>query len=226
MTRTTLLTLLSGLGLATVAVAQDHYTKRVERFRAENAQLEPGKRHVVLVGDSLTEAWEAGRRIERFLPGLADRVLGRGIGGDGTRGLERRLAESIFDTNPGHLVLCLGVNDVGRDGSGVAGSAAKYATIVRTVRERLPDVPLALVTLAPARGRYAELNPHIVAYNVHVRRTAEETGCALIDLHALLVDEQGELPETHATPDGLHWTDAVYEVLGREVERVVGESAR
>lgn len=226
MTRTPTLALLALSGLVTAALAQDHYMKRVEKFRAENAGLDAEKRHVVLVGDSLTEAWEAGQRIQRFLPGLADHVLGRGIGGDGTRGLKRRLAESIFDTHPSHVVLLLGVNDVGRDGSGVASSAALYAELVRAVRERLPEVPLTLVTLAPARGRYAGLNPHVVAYNGHVRRLAGEAGCQLIDLHALLADAQGELPETHATPDGLHWTDAVYEVLGREIERVVGEHAR
>lgn len=227
MTRTPSFVLLALSSLVTVAFAQSHFDKRLERFKKENAELEAGKRHVVLVGDSLTEAWESGERIQRFLPGIADHVLGRGIGGDGTRGLERRLAESIFDVNPSHIVLCLGVNDVGRDGSGVAGSAAKYETIVRAVRERLPDVPLVLVTLAPARGeRFGVINPHVVAYNVHVRRIAQEAGCPLIDLHALVKDEQGELPATHATPDGLHWTDAVYEVLGGEIERVVGESAR
>lgn len=216
--------------VAGVAAAQDwaaHYARRVEAFRAENARLDPSRRHVVLVGDSLTEGWESRGRIRKFLPTIADRVLGRGISSDGlgvhARGLARRMGASIYDARPSHVVLLLGVNDIGRDGSGVAGAARVHERLVTEVRGRLPDVPLILVTLAPARGGYAALNPHVVRFNEHVRRVAHEQGCPLIDLHALVVDAQGELPAAMST-DGLHWTDAVYELLGREIERVVGGS--
>lgn len=211
-----------------LAAAQDwaaHYARRVEAFRAENARLDPAKRHVVLVGDSLTEGWESRGRIRKFLPALADRVLGRGIASDGLgsgpRGLLRRMDASIHDTRPSHVVLLMGVNDIGRDGSGVAGAARALERVVQQVRERHPDVPLLLVTLTPTRGGYAAFNPHVVRMNEHVRRIAAERGCRLIDLHALVVDAHGELPAAMAS-DGLHWTDAVYEVLGHEVEREVG----
>lgn len=221
--------LLVSLLLITVAQAKDwaaHYAERVAEFQAENAKLEASKRRVVLVGDSLTEGWRWSRRVSKFLPTIGDRVLNRGISADGVgagaaRGLKRRLDASIYDCQPGHVVLLLGVNDLGRDGRGVAGAARVYEELVRQVRERLPRVPLILVTLAPARGEYAALNPHVLAFNEHVRRIARETKCTLLDLHPLLVDGEGQLPEAMATKDGLHWTDAVYEVLGRELERLV-----
>lgn len=197
--------------------AQEHYEARMAVFAEQQAKLDPAATHVVLVGDSLTEAWEARERIAKFLPRLAPRVLDRGIGADTTRGLLRRLDASIYALRPTHVVLCMGVNDLGAEAD-VAPAAERYAQVVKEVRARLPDVPLILVTLAPARGRFAPRNPLIVAFNVHVRRIAAEAGCPLIDLHALVADEKGELPETHATPDGLHWTDVVYELLGREVE--------
>jgi lysophospholipase L1-like esterase len=209
------------LGLAALAHAQDHphYVKRMAAFAEENARLDPAKRHVVLVGDSLTEGWERGDRTARFLPALASRVLNRGIGADTTRGLLRRLDASIFALNPSHVVLLMGVNDLASEAD-VVPAAERLAEIVRAVRARLPDVPLVLVTLAPLRDRFAARNPLVVALNAHVRRLAEESRCPLIDLHALLVDAEGLLPASHSS-DGIHWTDAVYELLGREVERVV-----
>lgn len=213
------LLLLPALALAQ-GPAATHYEKRMARFAEEQKTLDPAKRHVVLVGDSLTEAWERGDRIERFLPDVADRLLDRGIGGDTTRGLLKRLDASIFALNPSHVVLCMGVNDLGAEAD-VGPAAERYAQVVKAVRERLPAVPLILVTVAPARGKFAGRNPLIVAFNEHVRRIAKEAGCPLLDLHALVKDEKGELPGTHATPDGLHWTDAVYELLGRELQKLI-----
>jgi lysophospholipase L1-like esterase len=216
---------LVGLGRAQGLV--EHYHQRLAAFRTQNATLQAGRQHVVLVGDSLTEGWELGGRTAKYLPSLAPRVLNRGIAGDGlglgsSRGIRHRLDASVFDCNPSHVVLLAGVNDVGRDGSGVKRSATHYETVVRAIRERLPQIPIVLVTLAPARGNYAALNPHIQAYNAHVQRIAAEHGAALLDLHPLLADDEGELKAAW-TGDGLHWKNAGYQVLGRELERLLAE---
>jgi lysophospholipase L1-like esterase len=225
MSRTGPLLVLATLGLLSVAGPalgrpSEHYEKRMARFTEENGKLDPSKRHVVLVGDSLTEAWEAKGRTAKYLPALAERVLNRGIGGDTTRGLARRLDESIYSLNPSHIILNIGVNDLGAEGD-VAPAGERFAALVKEIREKLPAVPLIVVTVAPCRGKFAPRNPLIVAYDEHVRRAAAATGCTLLDLHAQVVDEKGELPEALAVPDGIHWSDAMYERLGRELERLV-----
>jgi lysophospholipase L1-like esterase len=216
--------LLPPLALAQPTDWAAHYQRRVEAFRAENRALPAGRRHVVLVGDSLTEGW-TGERVRRFLPGIAERVLNRGIASDGVgvhaRGVLRRLDESVFDARPERVVLLIGVNDVGRDGSGVEPCARRYRELVRAIRARLPDVPLHVVTLAPARGNYAALNPHIVAFNRLLRQLAGEEGAAVIDLHAALADDRGELP-AELTGDGLHWNDRGYERVGAALLAGIG----
>lgn len=222
---------LACLALAPAAHAQPtdwvaHYHRRVAAFAAENARLDPAARHVVLIGDSLTEGWTPSR-IARSLPTLAPRVLNRGITSDGTgaraRGVSRRLDASLFDCQASHAFLLIGVNDVGRDGSGVEPAARTLREVVRAIRAREPALVLTLITCPPARGAtYGPLNPAIVRFNAHVRTIAREEGAHLIDLHPLLVDARGELP-AHLTGDGIHWTDAAYAVLGRELERVVRE---
>lgn len=221
-------TLLASLGLLVVAPLlaappdwAAHYRERVALFAQQNAALPAGKTHVVLVGDSLTEGWGAGEpngRIAKYLGPIAGKVLNRGIASDGigvnVRGVKRRLDESVFDTRPERIVLLIGVNDVGRDGSGVAGCVRTYREVVRQLRSRLPEVPLHLVTTPPARGGYAALNPHIRSLNEQIETIARDEGAGLIDLYAAMVDANQALVERFSA-DGLHWTNAGYEQVGK-----------
>jgi lysophospholipase L1-like esterase len=224
--------LASLLLLAAVAHAQptdwaEHYRKRVAAHRAENATLDPAKKYVVLVGDSLTEGWSRGR-IASAMPNIAARVLQRGISSDGVginaRGVKNRLDSSVFDCQPSHVVLHIGVNDIGRDGSRIDLTLRTLREVVGTIRGRLPDVPVILVRTAPGRGSYASMSPALLRYNGRVQELATELGLRTIDLHALFAGSDGLLrPELSS--DGLHWTAAAYALLGPEIEEAVGASA-
>ena len=224
MTRTSLLVAPLVVALLGTVYALDyptHYRERLARFTRQNASLPAGREHVVLLGDSLTEGWEAGGRTARYLPEVAERVLNRGIASDGlgvgSRGIRHRLDASVFACNPSHVVLLAGVNDVGRDGSGVARSARHYRSVAQTIRDRLPDVTLILVTVPSARGGYAALNPHVRTYNQHVRETAAAVDATVLDLHALLLDERGQL-RADLTSDGLHWNNRGYAIYGQALQ--------
>jgi len=214
------------LAAATAALAEDwvkHYHDRVAAFEAENKKLDESERYVVLLGDSLTEGWTAAR-VKRFLPTLAPRTLNRGIAADGVgvndRGVLNRLDASVFHCRPSHVFLLIGVNDIGRDGSGIAGAAKAYERVVAAVRERSKDFELVLITLSPAAKGYAAMNPAIVKFNARIEGIAAAASLSVLDLHAKLADGSGALPE-EMTTDGLHWKDSVYEILGTEIERVV-----
>jgi lysophospholipase L1-like esterase len=212
--------------LGSVALAEDwvkHYADRVAVFEAENKKLDPQVKHVVLAGDSLTEGWSA-PRVKRFLPGLAERVLNRGISSDGVglndRGVLHRLDSSIFDCKASHAFLLIGVNDIGKDGSGVDRAARALEKVVQAVHDKKGAPELVLLTLAPAAKNYKAMNPAIVKFNAKVKEIAAATSTSVLDLHALVVDSQGALPED-LTTDGLHWKDGVYEKLGQEIEKIV-----
>ncbi|HZU98850.1 MAG TPA: GDSL-type esterase/lipase family protein [Planctomycetota bacterium] len=217
--------------LATHALGEDwvkHYADRVAAFEAENRKLEAGTKHVVLVGDSLTEGWNAGR-IKKFLPTVAERVLNRGISADGVglneRGVLNRLGPSVFDCKASHVFLLIGVNDIGHDGHAIDGTARALEKVVKTIHEKGKGVELVLITQPPTTKRYADMNPAIVRYNAKVLEIAAATSTAVIDLHARVKDDKGALPEKWTT-DGLHWTDGVYEVLGKEIEVVLARPVR
>lgn len=223
--------LLSVGGADGLASAQDrwvrHFNQRVAAFQAQNATLPADKEHVVLVGDSLTEGWESSGRTSRYLPNLARRVLNRGISSDRVgppRGVLSRMGPSVFDTQPSHVVLLVGVNQIGSDGSGLARAARDYEEIVRRIRTRLPRVKLIAVSTPPTRGRYTAFQGPIQRYNARVKAIAERHGASFLDLHALLKDSRGEL-KAEVSSDGLHFNSAGYAIYGRALEAAIRSDA-
>jgi lysophospholipase L1-like esterase len=204
-----------------------HHQRRVAAFSADNQRLDPGQRTVVLVGDSLTEGFGNGGRQARFLPTLASRTLNRGIGGDragSPRGVLDRMQASVFDCQASHVFLLVGVNQIGREGRGIAGTARDYESIVKQIRKRLPQVKLIAVTTPPTRGRFAHLNDPIQRYNLRVREIAGRHDVPVLDLHGLLAGPDGSMP-ADMTRDGLHFNDLGYAIYGREIERRVSTGA-
>ncbi len=217
--------------VATASFATDwvkHYHDRVALFAAENKKLDANTKYVVLVGDSLTEGWTAGR-IKKFLPTIAERTLNRGIVSDGCgvndRGVLHRMEASFFDCKATHAFLLIGVNDIGKDGRGIDKASQALEKVVKAVKEKKGGPELTLITCTPGAKKHKELNPSIMKWNEKVTALAKENGVSLIDLHSLVVDKEGALPE-ELTSDGLHWKDGVYEKLGAEIEKTLAKKKK
>lgn len=200
-----------------------HYVNRMAKFRAENATLDPAKRHVVFAGDSITEGFP----LQDYLADLP--VLNRGIGSDGvaswpdrlrTRGLENRLATSVFDCNPAVVFILMGINDMPHDNVPMDYWVERYEGIVDKIQKGAPDAVIVIETLLPTGEKYAnhaKVNPRVLEYNDRLRDIAKRKGTRLLDLHALYVDDKGLL-QADTTGDGLH--------LAKEAYRRWAEAAR
>jgi lysophospholipase L1-like esterase len=195
-----------------------HYYERVAQFEKENAAA----RNIVLVGSSHVEGFDA----NKLLPGR--RVVNRGIASDrigiGVRGVLHRLDSSVFDCNPGFIILENGVNDLGelwRNGTpSMDEIEVCYRQVVTTIRRRLPNVPLVIVGLFPTRGRFAPLAPYILEFNKRLARIAGENGCRYLELFKPLADDQNLLREGYSR-DGLHLNDAGYRLWARMIEEIL-----
>jgi lysophospholipase L1-like esterase/dienelactone hydrolase len=202
------------------ALFRMHYTNRVKSFQEQNLVFQ----NVVLVGDSITEGFD----VTKLLPGR--RVLNRGIGADvignglpedDKRGVLARLDESIFDCGSvTDVFLMIGINDLG---SGRTPDVMEqgYREILKRIKEEAPGVRVHVESLLPCRDRFAKHNAHVLDFNQRLQKLAEEFGYDYVDLHALMVDDKGEL-QAEFTGDGLHLNAAGYAPWKAEVERVMG----
>jgi len=195
-----------------------HYYDRVEQFKRENAAA----RNIVMVGSSHIEGFDAAR----LLPGR--RVVNRGIGSDRIgltdRGVLHRLDSSVFDCNPGFIILENGVNDLGelwRNGTpSVDEIDACYRKVVERIRTRMPDVPLVIVGLFPTRDRFAPLTPHILEFNKRLEKIAADQKCPFMDVFKPLADGHNLLRKEFSR-DGLHLNEAGYRLWAGLIEQVL-----
>lgn len=208
---------------------QNFWINRVKEFISENATLDPTKRNIVFLGDSLTQGFP----LRTYFPGLP--VLNRGIVSDGVcdfpdgrnvwRGVTRRLKECIYDCRPSHLFFLIGTNDIGVPAVPLDYWFGAYKYVIHQTRQKFPDVKIILMTCPPTGPPYtrvATLNPRILEWNAIIRDYAKKEGYRLIDLYALLAGSDGLLPK-EMTKDGLHFNQIGYDRWANSIRPILAE---
>jgi lysophospholipase L1-like esterase len=187
--------------------------RRGQIMRASQfAQFPPPDGQVVLLGDSITELglWQ-----EWF---VGKPVVNRGIGGESSADLLRRLETAIG--RPTAVFLLIGTNDLTL-GVTLQEIVGNVRTLLAEVERRAPGTPVVVQSVMPRTRRYRDdarlLNR---AYEALVAAAGDNV--EYLDLWPALADEQGELRKAF-TEDRLHLNGPGYaawlDVLRPHVER-------
>lgn len=171
------------------------YTHRKSLF--EQLPAHPGA--VVMLGDSETSLCEW-----QELLGDSTTVLNRGISGDYSDGVWRRLDE-VLRHKPAKIFLLIGINDLfyGNDPEAIE---ARYREIVQKIRHDSPDSELILQSILPVNRKARSLpasNEDIQAMNLHISQIAKDYALPYVDLYHELTDASGDL-SLKFTDDGIH----------------------
>lgn len=166
-------------------------------------QLPERMGEIIFLGDSITEA---GAWSELFNKPL---IINRGIAGDTSSGLLRRL-EEVLRSNPAKIFLMIGVNDLLFVGSG--DILKNYEAIIKQIKEKSPDTKLYLQSVLPVNREVSLIpikNETINDLNTGIQELAEKYDLPYLDIHQLLKDDKGQLNEKY-TSDGIHLNGAAY----------------
>ncbi|GMA28653.1 GDSL-type esterase/lipase family protein [Arenivirga flava] len=190
-----------------VQLTREH---RIDLWRIENPDIEPGA--IAFVGDSIT----AGFPLLTAFP--EQRTINRGIPGDTSAQVLERMQESVYDLDPGIVVLMIGTNDLGHGGT-VEQAVENTARIVRLVQANEPQAHILLQSVYPVYdGDPAALarssvglrtNDALDDINAALRALAGLAGVEYIDVNSALRGPDGLRAEY--TVDGLHLSPAGYE---------------
>lgn len=198
-----------------------HYNERVAYFTELNKRLKAGG--IVFLGDSITEQFI----VSEFFSEHS--VINRGISGDTTDGVLKRLEESVFDIEPSKIFLMIGTNDLGN------GKEPEYIvnnidTIIVKIHERLPETKIFIESIYPVRkdgdnkikkrmvGK--RNNESINQINERIIKIADQYHITYIDIHSLLQDKYGNLKFEY-TVEGLHLTPIGYVTVVEEIEKYI-----
>ena len=131
---------------ATVTPEKRTNTWWVDRHQEKLAEVKNGKIDFIMLGDSITQAWEK----QKFYPSCfyPNKVLNLGYGGDRTQHALWRIQNGEIDgLSPKLVTIMLGTNNISRDEPEDIAQGLK--AVVTELRQRLPDTEIALLSVFP-----------------------------------------------------------------------------
>lgn len=190
-----------------------HYRLRTLYFSVDPAPRQP----VVFLGDSITY----GGGWSNLFPDSP--VENRGIGGDTSLGLMKRL-DQVIALKPAQIFLMIGTNDLCY-GRPIPKIIENYRLILNRFRTELPDTQILVQSVLPFNdqifpSRGLRTNGEIVKLNKEIEHLATEFGYRYIDLTSSFTGPDGRLPAKY-TSDGLHLSDAAYLVWRDKIKHLV-----
>jgi lysophospholipase L1-like esterase len=181
----------------TIGFIPEHYAPRVAKFQAE--PIVTGR--IIFLGNSITEMGNWGK-----LTGDTT-VINRGIGGDITFGVLKRL-DDIIVRQPSKLFLLIGINDIGKDipDTVIADNIRK---IVTKVQQGSPSTKIFVQSILPLNPdfpnfpQHYDKEAHVLHVNAILPAMLAPLNCTFVNIFPLLLDSKQRL-DAQYTLDGLH----------------------
>lgn len=187
----------------TIPFIPEHTPQRTAQFAKE--PIVPGK--IIFLGNSITEMgnWKKATNDTT--------VINRGIGGDITYGVLKRLKD-VTDRQPSKLFILLGINDIGKDIPD-AVIADNYLKIVKEVHAKCPQTKIYVESILPLNPtmpnfpQHYDKEEHVLSVNKLLKANAQPGNYTFIDIFHLFVDDDGRLKSQYSY-EGLHLKPEAY----------------
>ena len=136
---------------------------------------------IVFIGNSITElGGDWGKRLD------CSSVKNRGISGDVTEGVLKRLGEITY-VKPKKIFLKIGINDLFQDELTPEYVASNIKSIVDKIHLESPDTKIYVQTILPTSNN-TSLKAKIAATNTIIKNSIPSIYYQVIDLHSLFAD--------------------------------------
>jgi lysophospholipase L1-like esterase len=193
-------------------IIQVRHEQKLSMFRA--APVSKGA--IIFLGNSITEG---GNWSELF---SEHNILNRGIGGDISEGVLKRLDE-VIRHQPSKVFICIGTNDIAK--------SIPQETIIQNYKAILQNIQTqSLGTKIYAQSCFpvgkdvftGHNNEKVRLLNAEINKLCSELNVSYIDLYPSFTDETGYLNPEY-TNDNLHLMGKGYLVWKRLIESQVNE---
>ena len=181
----------------TIGFIPEHYPQRIAKFQSE--PMVTGR--IIFLGNSITEIGPWAK-----LTGDTT-VVNRGIGGDITYGVLKRL-DDVIARRPAKVFLLIGINDIGKDipDTVIADNIRK---IVAAILQGSPSTKIYVQSLLPLNPDVKNFPQHynkeerVLKVNAMLPHVLASLHCTYVNIFPLLLDDKQRL-DAQYTLDGLH----------------------
>lgn len=187
-------------------LVEEYYNRKIQKYEQE--ALEYDNVDIIFLGDSLTD----GYNLEEFYPEYI--TLNRGIGGDTTHGLLKRIEVST-NVKTKVVVMLIGANNFDT-------MMEDYEDLVSYL-DNLDDTKVVLLSLTSMGKEWAKNNQKAIANNKLIQEISREYSATYVDLFNPLLNPETNMIYDEYTTDGGHLTHLGYEVVTKEIKKVLQE---
>ena len=175
------------------------------------------------LGDSLTQGmqlYEEGMQNAMFCAykGVGPNVIVNGTTCKRADGVAEVPLEALTAQQPRAIYVLLGTNVLGRD-TDYSSFLTYYRLMLDMLSQTLPNAKIYVQSITPVRPEVCQKSGHeglnrdrLCQINNELAAIALEKNCYFLNLWEVLADENGDLIESYAQPDGYHLRPAGYAV--------------
>ncbi|MBN1911695.1 MAG: DUF1080 domain-containing protein, partial [Pirellulales bacterium] len=193
-----------------------------KRHEAFNARVKQGNVDLLLIGDSITHAWEGkGKAVwDKFY--APRNAVNLGIGGDRTQHVLWRLDHGNLDgISPKLAVLMIGTNNSGSNTPEEIADGVKH--IVQKLRAKLPETKVLILAIFPRGAGPSDARRQVnQKANALIAKLADGQGVEYLDIGPRFLGPDGTLARD-VMPDLLHPAPAAYQTWAEAIEPSVSK---
>ena len=187
---------------------------QIRCVREDSKISEEAGPRAILMGDSITETWEARSDNKRFFK--ENNYIPKGISGQTSAWIKDRLEFDAIINSPLCVVICCGVNDfAGNDNNGVPRTVDEVFNNIKDMAEAAYAAGSKIVIGAtPPSARIGWLSEEwnaenkvsdmVIELNEKLKAYVKERGFVYADYHSALKDENNDLKEEYRFDKGDH----------------------
>lgn len=180
---------------------------RIAKWEPEIAKLElkqPPAGGIVFVGSSSIRMW----KLDKSFSDLP--AINRGFGGSQLADTVHYFDRLVTSVKPKVVVVYAGDNDIA-GGKTPEKVAADFTALCEKCKAAVPDAKLIYIGIKPSIARW-KLVDKVRAANSQMQAIAQKHGATFVDVDKAMLGDNGEPKAELFLKDGLHMTDAGYEI--------------
>ncbi|HET9746213.1 MAG TPA: GDSL-type esterase/lipase family protein [Chitinophagaceae bacterium] len=201
-------------GQEATTVAQPPFWNDIQNFKKQDSNSLPPKNAILFIGSSSFTMWKG---VQDSFPGYT--IINRGFGGSTLMDQIHYENDVIFPYQPKQIVIYCGENDLASSDTVSAGMVfERFKILFNGIRAKLPDIPIAFVSLKPSPNRRHLIDKMRTA-NVLIRDyLATQKNAEFIDIHSKMLNAAGQPIPDIFLEDSLHMNEKGYAIWTREIQ--------
>ena len=198
-----------------VQTAPPPFARDIAVFKDLDKKNPPARGQILFIGSSSFTRWTD---VSSYFPDY--KILNRAFGGSTLPDVIRYVNDMVFPYQPGRVVIYCGENDIASDSKLPAYVVAeRFKTLFHLIRQKLPTVPIAYVSMKPSPSRWHMRAKFIAANRWIAEFMSHEESASFINVWDAMLDANG-LPKAGIyVGDQLHMNAAGYRIWQPIIER-------